>query len=238
MSELEIRPDRPGEFAPAVVVQRVQFRFTKGPEVRFISHLDLLRAFERAMRRADLPLAFSQGFNPRPKLSLYIPLPVGATSESELGCVDLSVRLPAGEVTRLLNSTLPPSIRLLEEEEIPFEGAHAASKIDTAVYRVTARAPAALDPDMVRDAAAEFMAAETWPFERKSDKATKQVDLRPAILSLEVIDVGEDEAQLGMEINIGGEGGARPREVIAALAQRLPGLEDRRIHRVRLYRRA
>jgi radical SAM-linked protein len=240
MSEVEIRPDRPGEGAPAVVAQRIQFRFTKGPAVRFISHLDLMRTFERAMRRARLPLAFSQGFNPRPRISLYVPLPVGATSDAELGSVDLSERLEPGETLRRLNAVLPPAIQLLEEEEIPFEGgAHAASKIDTAVYEVEAVAPVVLNEEEVKETVETFLAAETWPYLRKSEKKEdKSVDLRQPVLDLKVLSVEADRAVFRMDINIGGEGGARPREVIAALAERLSGLEDRRIHRSRLYSRA
>ena len=237
MSELEILPDRPAEGAPAVVVQRVQFRFSKGPAIRFISHLDLMRAFERAMRRAQLPLAFSQGYNPRPRFSVYVPLPVGSTSEAELGNVDLAERLEPGEITRRLNAVLPPAIRITEEEEVPFEGAHAASRIDTAEYRVEAVSPAPLDAAVVQEAVDEFLAARTWSFVRKSEKAEKTVDLRPPVLALTLESVEGDRVSFGMTINIGGEGGARPREVITALAQRITGLEDRRIHRRRLYQR-
>ncbi len=238
MSELEIRADRPGNPAPAVVTQRIQFRFSKGAAVRFISHLDLMRALERAMRRADLPLAFSQGFNPRPRISVYIPLPVGSTSDAELGNIDLAERLETDEVMRRLNDALPPAIRVIEAEEIPHEGAHAASKIDTAEYQVEAAAPAALNEAALRDGVSAFLATEAWPYLRRGQKGDKQVDLRPPVLALAVEDVEEDRATLAMTLNIGGEGGARPREIVAALAEHIPGLEERRTHRRRLYRRA
>jgi radical SAM-linked protein len=192
---------------------------------------------ERAMRRARLPLAFSQGYNPRPRFSVYVPLPVGSTSEAELANVDLAERLEPGEVSRRLNAVLPPSIQLVGEEEIPFEGAHASSKIDTAEYRVETVAPSPLEEQAVREAVEEFLRAESWPFTRKSSKAEKRVDLRPPVLRLEVIEISEDRATLDMTVNIGGEGGARPREIVAALAERLPGLEERRTHRKRLYHR-
>ena len=238
MSELEILPDRPGgETAPAVVVQRIQFRFSKGSAIRFISHLDLMRTFERAMRRAKLPLAFSQGYNPKPRLSLYVPLPVGSTSEAELGSLDVAEPLEPGEFTRRMNAVLPPSIRISEEQEIPYEGAHAASKIDTAEYEVTAAAPDALEESVVREAVRAFVESESWRYVRESNKGTKTVDLRPPVLGLELLRVEGNSATFRMRINIGGEGGARPREVIAALSERLPGLEERRTHRGRLYQR-
>jgi radical SAM-linked protein len=237
MSEGEIRPDRPGESVPAVTAQRIQFRFSKGYDVRFISHLDLMRTFERAMRRAKLRLAFTQGYNPRPKISLYVPLPVGATSEAELGSIDLSEPLEPEEIVRRLNATLPPSIRLSQAEEIPYEGSHAASKIDTAEYEVEAVLPESASESHVRAAVADFLAAESWPYFRKSQKSEKTVDLRQPVLALELMSAESDRVRFRMEINIGGEGGARPREVIAALAERVPGLEDRRIHRKALRKR-
>lgn len=238
MSELEIRPDRPGgETAPAVVAQRIQFRFSKGSAVRFISHLDLMRTFERAMRRAKLPLAFSQGYNPKPRFSLYVPLPVGSTSEAELGNVDLAVPFEPGEFSERINAALPPSIRILEEEVIPHEGAHAASKIDTAEYRVEAAAPDDLDAGEVQAAVDAFLAAETWSYVRTGTKGSKTVDLRAPALEMELLGVEGNRATIRMVVNIGGEGGARPREVIAALSERIEGLEERRTHRTQLYQR-
>ena len=240
MSELEIRADGGGDaLVPLVVAQRIQLRFTKGAAIRFISHLDLLRTFERAMRRAKLPLAFSQGFNPRPRFSIYIPLPVGATSEAELANIDLAERLPLGEVTQRLNAVLPPSIRVLDEEEIPFEGPHASSQIDTAEYLVEAVAGEDVDPAIVQSIIEEFLNAEHWPYLRSSDKkGSREVDLRQPVLALEFVEAEGTMVRLRMEINIGGEGGARPREVIAALSTKIPGLEDRRVHRSKLYNRS
>jgi radical SAM-linked protein len=237
MSELEVRADRPGDGAPSSTVQRIQFRFMKGAAVRFISHLDSLRAFERAMRRARLPLAFSQGYNPRPKISLYVPLPVGATSEAELGCIDLATKMEPEELRERLNAALPPDFSLLAAEEIPFEGAHSASKIDTAEYEVEAAAPEPPEEGTVRRAVETFLAAPEWPFLRKSQKSEKTVDLRQPVLALEFLEAEGTYARFRMTINIGGEGGARPREVIAALSETIPGLEDRRVHRKRLYQR-
>jgi len=67
------------------MMDRIRFRYACGKELRYLSHLDLLRLFQRAMRRARLPLAYTLGFNPRPKLSLAAPLPVGVTASKEYG---------------------------------------------------------------------------------------------------------------------------------------------------------
>src|SRR5919198_2580894 len=96
---------------------RVLFRFVKGEPVRFVSHLDLMRAFERAMRRANFPVEYTQGFNPRPKMAFASALSVGATSDWELCQVDLAEeiedeRLPA--LAEAMNRQLPAGLRILD----------------------------------------------------------------------------------------------------------------------------
>ncbi|MDP2935460.1 MAG: TIGR03936 family radical SAM-associated protein, partial [Dehalococcoidia bacterium] len=75
------RPRTPGR--PPQELQRLRITFSRGPEVKYISHLDLMRLWERVLRRAKLPLAFSEGFSPHPRLALATPLPVGVTAAEE-----------------------------------------------------------------------------------------------------------------------------------------------------------
>ena len=92
-------------------VERILFRFTKGEPVRFVGHLDLMRVFERAMRRSDFPIAYSQGFNPRPRMSFASGLTLGATSEWELCQLDLARDLSRAEIeaaVEQLRTQLPP----------------------------------------------------------------------------------------------------------------------------------
>lgn len=91
----------------------IKITYTKGDEVKFISHLDLIRVFERAIRRANLPIAYSQGFNPRMKISYGQALKVGQTSNSEEAKLTFEKEIAPEEVVDRLNAVLPKGIKLL-----------------------------------------------------------------------------------------------------------------------------
>jgi len=91
----------------------INITYTKGEEVKFISHLDLIRVFERAIRRANLPIAYSQGFNPRMKISYGQALKVGATSAGEEAKLTFEEEMSHKEVVDRLNAVLPKGIKLL-----------------------------------------------------------------------------------------------------------------------------
>lgn len=91
----------------------IKITYTKGEEVKFISHLDLIRIFERAIRRANLPIAYSQGFNPRMKISYGQALKVGQTSGSEEAKLTFEKELSPEEVASRLNAVLPKGVKLL-----------------------------------------------------------------------------------------------------------------------------
>ncbi|MBU0672420.1 MAG: TIGR03936 family radical SAM-associated protein [Candidatus Margulisbacteria bacterium] len=95
-------------------MQRIQIKYTKGEEVKFISHRDLMRVFQRAIRRAELPMAYSQGFNPHMKISWGQALKVGATSEGEPATLQIDGWIKPAELMAKLNKTLPQGIAILE----------------------------------------------------------------------------------------------------------------------------
>lgn len=91
----------------------IKITYTKGEEVKFISHLDLMRAISRAIRRANIPIAYSQGFNPRMKMSFGQALKVGQSSESEEAKLTFEQDIPPEEVMKKINDTLPLGIQIL-----------------------------------------------------------------------------------------------------------------------------
>lgn len=99
---------------------------------KFISHLDLLRAFTRAVLRAELPVRYTQGFNPHQIMTFALPLPIGVTSEAEFVDIDFEETVSAEEIRERLNENLPPDIRILWVAE----PRHKASKIVAARYEV------------------------------------------------------------------------------------------------------
>lgn len=118
----------------------VRLKYSKGPEVRFISHLDLMRVFTRAIRRAGLPIAYSQGFTPHPRIAFGPPLPLGMTSMGEY--LDMEFAKPLfGEVLEKLNQALPKGIRALEAKPIFGKATSLSSAIISADYDIRLNPP-------------------------------------------------------------------------------------------------
>lgn len=95
-------------------MQKIKIKYKKGAEVRFLSHKELMRAIQRAVRRAGIPIAYSQGFNPHMKISWGNALKVGATSEGEYAELQIDGWIKPFELLDRLNQELPPGIALLE----------------------------------------------------------------------------------------------------------------------------
>ena len=111
--------------------------FEKGEPVRWLGHLDILRTFERAICRAALPIAFSQGFNPRERLAFASALGTGITGGAEKATLELTAPLQTADLLSLLNDTLPPGIRIHDCEPVPEAGSRdALHAFDRAEYTV------------------------------------------------------------------------------------------------------
>lgn len=115
----EMKPGRRGEIPKKEIRERLRLKFTKKGNLRFISHLELAHLFYRAARRADLPLCYSEGFHPLPRIIFEKALPVGVESLGERVDVELAGRITSGEVMERLNRTLPEGIEIIEAKEIP-----------------------------------------------------------------------------------------------------------------------
>jgi radical SAM-linked protein len=204
-------------------MRRFRVTFGKGEAVRYISHLDLMRTWERLLRRAGLKLAHSQGFNPRPRLVFAAPLPVATTSEAEIVDVAIEDELGAAEFTERLRPKLPPGIDLLAVDELPLEGAAVMACVASSDYLVELEDVVELDPAIAR-----FLASDSVPYQRTRKGKTKPGDMRPAVLAL-----WTDAGKLGMRLRLDVEGLAvRPGEVVRALD---PAWQARRVHRVALH---
>ena len=193
--------------------QRLRIRFVKGDAIRFSSHLDLARAWARSLRRAGVPLAYSQGFNPRPRVQLAAALPLGHTGLAEL--IDLWLERPV-EIDALgptLAAALPAGLSVDSITGVDLREPALQSRVVAAAYRVTVESPELREAVEARIAA--LLLSEHCPIERRG----KRVDLRPLIerLSLETEPGSDGELVLSMRLAAGPEGSARPEEVLQAL---------------------
>lgn len=183
-------------------------RFAIDGDVRFISHRDTVRLFARALKRADLPVRYSEGFNPHPKVLLPLPRPVGMASETELLIVEFTDSLPPDEVLTKLRDQVPAGITVLD--------AH---------WRDTTRVPQpewvtcelpvdAEEATALRPKAQQLLEADAIPVIRESGpgKPTKDIDIRRFILDIEVL-----PDRIRFRLAHYPDGAARPAELIAAL---------------------
>jgi len=201
-------------------MQRVRLRFGRGAAVRFISHLDTVRCWERAFRRAAIPLEYTQGFSPHPKIALAAPLAVGVTGSAELMDVWLRKWMPPQSVVMLGRRELPSGFELHDAWEVP-EGAPALQALVRAArYRCLAFHGGQLSA--ARQAVDTFLQSESvvYCFSRGEEQRT--VDLRPHVRFIEVESAPEGSCLVEMEVGIGQEGSARPDHVLGVLGFTLP----------------
>ena len=130
----EIRAPDPN--GPSLQRSRIRFRFRKGEEARYLSHLEIVRTFSRALRRGGLPVSYSQGFHPQPRLMIAWPLPVGVCGEAEWGEMELEGEMLPSETMGCLNPYLPLGLSVSEMEQIPRSSPSLESFLSRALYQI------------------------------------------------------------------------------------------------------
>jgi radical SAM-linked protein len=203
---------------------RLRITFAKTNAMRFTGHLDLQRAWERTLRRARLPLVYSLGFNPHPRINLACALPLGFTSQGEVVDVWLEKDLPIPDVEVALQTALPPGIQLLSIQEAEARADALQTQVEASEYIITLLEPC---PDL-EDRCAALLDAPSFPRRRRS----KDYDLRPLIYNLNVLPEDEQGNQrLFTCLSARESSTGRPEEVLDALGLKP---EETRVHRVRL----
>jgi len=217
------------------------FTFQKTETVRWLGHLDILRTFERAIRRAALPIAFSSGFNPRERIAFASALSTGVTGAAEPAIIELTEPVATDEIQRRLNEALPPAIQIAPCEEIPDAGSRdVLNAFDRADYEVVCACPPELEPAAIAGAIRSLLALPEITVIREREGRSKSIDLRPLLYYLAVSPdrPRPDRFTLQMTLAVGEQGNAKPGEVVTALEASLPGITLRRAHRARLIRAA
>lgn len=206
----------------------VRLRFAKHGKVRFISHRDVARAFERAFRIERLPLAFTQGFAPRPKVSFGLALSVGHESDAEYLDFELVEPVPLDALATRLSGALPDGIDVIGVAAL-VDRAPALQESVTAVnYRVTVTRDAGVpDAEEVAAIVNGALARSALPVSRKRKGREVTDDLRPIVRSMTAVDVDDLGPVLDVELSTNPRG-ARPAEVLAAAGG---NLVDRRVLR-------
>jgi radical SAM family uncharacterized protein/radical SAM-linked protein len=210
--------------------QKIRIRFIKGEEIKYISHLDMVRVFTRAMRRARLPVAFSGGFVPRERISFSPPLPLGLTSASEYADIEFSKFINPREFKERLNKELSPGLEVKEAEVIPLKSKSLMATYNCAEYEV--KLDGRYQISDIRKRIKEFLAQKEIIIKRKTNpvrsprqsrgirplrgritsngvkKGIKEINIRPLILKLELRD---SILRMLLKIKV------RPQEVVKTL---------------------
>jgi radical SAM-linked protein len=195
--------------------QRLYIVFSRGRRLRFLSHLDMMRLWERALRRARLPLRYSQGYHPHPRLSLALPLAVGMTAAAEwLECA-LGAPVAVDEVFRRLHGQLPAGIALERVVEAPWRAPALAASLRASHYLVHVRHAPPLEA--VRERVRQFCAASTWVVQEERKGRVRSVDLRALVGEVELGPEGAVQQELHLVLRHEAGRSARVEAVLRAL---------------------
>jgi len=209
---------------------RLRITFAKQGALRYIGHLDLHKVWERSLRRARLPLAYSQGFHPQPKIQLAAALPLGFTSRAEVLDLWLTENLDPASLPAALREVMPPGLTILGVEQVDERAPALQTEVIAAEYQVEITEAGPVSD--LNERLASVMAAESLPRERRG----KRYDLRPLIEELSLIPRPSSSGNGGKRMvlmRLSARPGAtgRPEEVLAVLGI---SLEAARIERMRL----
>ena len=193
--------------------QRFRVWFRKGDRVRYISHLDVLRFWERAIRRADLPLAYSQGFTPHPKIGFASPLPLGFIGESEVMDVTLDERMSPEEFAERIRVETSDDLGVIRVKEVSATGPAPQAVLLMADYAVDLPG---VDPAEAASVVAGFLANDEFAWVDARKERNRTYDLRAAVATL-TAEPWEGGTRLRMRLQADAEMTARPEQVVAAL---------------------
>lgn len=196
-------------------MQRLRIRFSRGQEVKFISHLDIMRLWQRALNRAGISLAYSEGFNPHPRMSLAAPLAVGVTSEAELMDITLTRFVSPHFFTSAVGQQLPPGIEILQAYPVAPTLPSLQSQVRYVEYKVEVETEK--EQKDVESALASLLSVEHLPWQHQRDTGPRKYDLRALIDDLWLIDWRSGYCTIGMRLHCDSNGSGRPEQVAAAL---------------------
>jgi len=196
--------------------RKIRLKFRKVGEMRFLSHLELAHLFYRASKRADLPLCFSEGFHPMPRIIFATALPVGMESLTEIVDVECEGKTTPPEVMERLNQTLPPGVEIIDAEEVPLFF-HLSSLPHPSVYWIP------LDPLLPKEEAIpkikKALDKKEFFVHQERDGKKRSVDIRPLIEKMEIKERSGEENRWGVELVLRKVTGrtAKPIEIVGAI---------------------
>lgn len=221
----------------------LRLKYRKLGYMKFLGHLDMVRLMERSFRRAQLPLEFSGGFNPRPKVNFAAPLPVGVTSDAEVLEVNLTTTIDVATLLKNQKKYFPEGIELIAGRFVQLEGASKKklmSSVTSCQYLISVISDAKPDQELFEKWMTSYMLQDEIIIEKKNKKKKiVQKDIRPAIRNFSIVSVDPTgHLVLAAHLDAGSESNLKA-EVLMASFSEFEGvsldLDTLRLHRQKIY---
>jgi len=207
------------------VVKAVNYRikFAKLEDLMYISHLEVIKTLRRIIRRAELPAAFSQGYNPRINLAVGPPLAVGLISRGEYFDLELTEKMAAEKLIEKLNSVSPEHLKFIKAVAIPDDIRSLSSLLDTAIYTINFEYEREKTIEQEKEMLEEFMnEKEIMIIRHRRKKSDREIDLKTRIFSAEIT----EKNKWKFAVVTGSRGNVRPEELNRALKDKYSEIKD------------
>ncbi len=203
-------------------METIRVKFRKSGYLRFISHLDLMRLFQRALMRADIPVHYSQGFNPHPKFSFATALALGIQSEGEYMDVELTEKVNESEFINNINEVLPSGVKLLKAKYVK-DKKSIMSLIRWSSYLVELTFKNNIDAYDLKHSLESIMQKEhifiTKEKKKKNKIIKKEIDIRKYINEFELLMVKDNKAIIKTTLKTGSQGNLKPKILLEQLKE-------------------
>ena len=196
-----------------VYVLKIRIKFAKTGSMKFIGHLDVMRYFQKAMRRAEVDIAYSEGFSPHQKMSFAQPLGVGLTSSGEYFDIEANSTQSSQEMIKRLNAVMVEGMEVLDYKRLPDDSKNAMASIYAADYNVVFREKYKPDID-IKTEFEKFMSQDTITIVKKTKKSEREIDIKEFILDYKV-----DQEVIFLKTNASSGNNLKPDLVMKAFVE-------------------
>lgn len=200
----------------------IEFKFSRGESLRFLSHLDQQRVFQRALRRAEMPVAYTQGFNPRPILTFALAMPVGMTSLEEYGRVGLTADVSPEVFLNKMNKSLPSGLQIESAKKLEVEGKvpSLTASITDCLYRIQGALAIHIDETQLADIVNNILERESLIIPKRNKRGKMiEKEVRPFISQIEILEVKDGRYLLDMHLAYISQESIKPELVLDTLNQ-------------------
>jgi len=228
-----------------MLMYKMRSKFYKKEDMVFISHLDLLRVFERAMRRAKIPIAYTQGFNPHPIMAFATALGLGISSDAEYIDITLYESVDENVFMDRVNKVLPEGLKLVKSKDVSIKEDSLMSIVKSSSYLVRFILNEKMDKNIFEEKLKEFENLDTIIIKKEKRKRkgnrwinkVQEIDIKESIHSIELAQIEDMEVMLRMKLTAGEVGNIKPEIVLEELANHVNinyNKDSLRIHRINL----